>query len=125
MNKDKKIRLLLVPMIFMILLFVPMVILGIAPESMNAYIQEMPKVIWYLCLIILLSSMSIGGVIYFYIPIGVYIAMLVVYTGVCWTWILKQKKANMMYAIVWFVLCVFSVLMYWKGGTFACELFRQ
>ncbi len=119
-NKDKKLRLLLMPLIFIILLFVLVGILEIAGENLNAYIQKMPGVIGgtigLICIIMVCVSMLIGGVLYFYVPIGVYIAMLVVYTGVCWTWILKQKKANMMYAVVWFVFCVFSVLMYWKRG---------
>ena len=40
MNQDKKMRLLLVPMIFAIILYVPVMILKFIP---NAYMQEMPE----------------------------------------------------------------------------------
>lgn len=111
MNKDKKLCVLLVPLIFVILLFVPGMILDITP---NTYIQGMPDVIWGLFLVILWSSVIIWTILFYYIPIGVYIAMLVVYTVVSWMWIFRQKKGNVMYAIVWLVLCVLSILMYWK-----------
>lgn len=125
MNKDRKLRLLLAPFIVIVFLFVPVVLLEIIPESMNAYIQQMPRVIWALCAIMIGASMIIGGIIYIYVPIGVYIAMVVGYTVVCWAWILRQKKENAIYAIIWFFLCVLSVLMYWRGGAIAYELLGQ
>ena len=111
MSQDKKIRLLLVPMIFTILLYVPVMILYTISD---AYIQEMPEVLWNLCVSILCTSMLIWCVLFLHIPIGVYITMLVVYTVVSWTWILRQKKGNAKYFIVWFTLGVLSILMYWK-----------
>lgn len=114
MNKDKKLRLLLVPLIFMILLFVPGMVLDIAPD---AYIQGMPDVIWKIFLAILWSTLIIWTILFYYVPKGVYIAMLVVYTVVSWMWIFRQKKGNAMYAIVWLVLCLLSILMYWKWGS--------
>ena len=114
MNQDKKIRLLLAPLIFMVLLHVPVMVDEIAYECMNANILESPEVIKYLYLGILCISVVIWGSLFYYIPIGIYIAILVVYTGVSLIWILRQKKGNAMYFIVWFVLCVLSILLYWK-----------
>ena len=111
MNQDKKMRLLLVPMIFTILLYVPVMILKFIP---NAYLQEMPEVLWSPFALILCTPMLIWCVLFVYIPIGVYIAMLVVYTVVSWTWILRKKKGNLMYFVVWLILCALSILMYWK-----------
>ncbi len=122
MNKDIKLSLLLVPLIFMILLFVPAMIEGIVP---NAYIQGMPDVIERTCLLILVTSMIIWCLFFLYIPTGVYIAILVVYTVVSWRWILRSKKGNAIYFIVWLVLCVLSILMYWKWGPEYCILIRQ
>ena len=110
MDPYKKKRLLLVPLIFIVLLYVPVMGLDIIP---NAYLKEMPEVLWTPCTLILCTSMMIWCVLFVYIPIGVYIAMLVGYTIVSWTWILRRKKGNAMYFIVWFVLCVLSILMYW------------
>ncbi len=118
MDQDKKMRLLIVPMIFTILLYVPVMILYIISD---AYIHEMPEVLWNLCVSILCISMLIWCVLFLHIPIGIYITMLVAYTIVSWTWILSKKKGNVMYAIVWFVLCVLSILMYWKWW----ELYRD
>ncbi len=122
MDQDKKMRLLLVPMIFTILLYVPVMILYIISD---AYIHEMPEVLWNLCVSILCISMLIWCVLFLYIPIGVYIAMLIVYTVVSWTWILRRKKGNAMYFIVWLVLCVVSILMYWRWGSEFSIMIRQ
>ena len=111
MNQEKKIRLLLVPMIFTILLYVPVVILYTISD---AYIQQMPEVLWTPCAIILCISMMVWCVLFVHIPIGVYIALLAVYTVAFWTWILRRKRGNVMYFVVWLVLCVLSILMYWK-----------
>lgn len=109
-------------MIFTILLYVPVMILYIISD---AYIHEMPEVLWNLCVSILCISMLIWCVLFLYIPIGVYIAMLIVYTVVSWTWILRRKKGNAMYFIVWLVLCVVSILMYWRWGSEFSIMIRQ
>ena len=116
MDPDKKKRLLIVPLIFMVLLHVPVMVDEIAYECMNANILESPEVIKCLYLGMLYISVVIWGSLFYYIPIGVYVAILVVYTVVSWTWILRRKKGNAMYFIVWFVLCALSILMYWKWG---------
>lgn len=77
MNQDKKLRLLLVPLIFMVLIHVPMMIYDVAP---NAYIQEMLEVLWIIFWLILSISVLIWCVTFYHILIGVYIAILVVYT---------------------------------------------
>ena len=110
-NQDKKMRLLLVPLIFVVLLYVPVMISDIISW---AYIQEISEVLWFIFAAILDISTIIWCALFVYIPTGVYIAMLVVYTVVSWTWILRRKKGNAMYFIVWLVLCVLSILMYWK-----------
>lgn len=111
MNQDKKIRLLLVPLIFIVLLYVPVMIYDTIPI---AYIQELPEMLRIMFWEILGISMVTWAIFFYYIPIGVYIAMLAVYTVVSWTWILRQKRGNAMYFTAWLVLCVLSILMYWK-----------
>ncbi len=111
MNKDKKLCLLLVPLIFIILLFVPGMIFVPKADA-----QGMPEVIWNISFLMLALAFIIWTILFYYIPIGVYIAMLAVYTVVSWTWILKRKKGTVMYFIVWLVLCVLSIYMYWKWG---------
>ena len=111
MDPDKKKRLLIVPLIFVVLLYVPVMISDIISW---AYIQEISEVLWFVFAAILDISTIIWCALFVYIPTGVYIAMLVVYTVVSWTWILRRKKGNTMYFIVWLVLCVLSILMYWK-----------
>lgn len=113
MNQDKKLRLLLAPLIFVVIVFVPGMILEIIP---NAYLAGGVIALWNPLDILLVISMFIGGILFNYIPIGVYIAVLVVYTIVSWTWILRQKKGHAMYFIVWLVLCVLSIIMYWVVG---------
>ncbi len=112
-DSDKKKRLLLVPLIFIVLLYVPVMIYDIIPI---AYIQELPEVLRTIFWLILCISVGVWCTFFYYIPIGVYIAILVVYTVVSWRWILRRKKGNAMYSIVWFVLCVSLILMYWKWG---------
>lgn len=113
MNQDKKLRLLMAPLFFMVLLFVPGMIFDIVP---SAYIEEMPEVIWVTFWLILWMQVLIWAFTFYHIPIGVYIAVLTVYTVVSWTWILIRKKGTVMYFIVWLVLCALSILMYWKCG---------
>ena len=116
MNKDKKLCLLIVPLIFMVVIFAPVIIFEILPR---AFMQKMPDVLFALLnpFVLILGILGwIWCVIFEHIPIGVYIVILVVYTVVSWTWILRQKKGNAVYFIVWFVLCVLSILMYWKWG---------
>ena len=122
MNQDKKLRLLIAPLIFIVLLYVPVMILDIIP---NAYIQEMPEVLRIIFWLILYIPMMIWCSLFYYIPIGVYIVMLIVYTGVSWTWILRRKKGNAMYFMVWLVLCVLSILMYWKWGPEYCSMINE
>ena len=112
MNKDIILRLLLVPLILMVLIFVPVIIWENVPYY--AYIWEMPYMLRFLFLLMNHISMIIWGSIFIHIPISVYIVILVVYTVVSWTWILQQKKGDAMYFIVWFVFCVLSILMYWN-----------
>lgn len=114
MNKDKKIRLLLIPLIFTVLLFVPAMIVEIASESIDVFMQEIPDALRIICMCILFIAMLIWCVLFLHIPIGVYIAILVIYSCVSWTWILRRKKWNVLFLIVWIVLCVLSILMYWK-----------
>ena len=113
MNQDKKIHLLIAPLIFIVLLYVPVMILKLIP---NAYMQEMPEALRLPCALILCTSMIIWCAFFLHIPIGVYVALLAAYTVVSWTWILRRKKGNAMYFIVWLTLCVLSILMYWKWG---------
>lgn len=117
MNQDKKLRLLLAPMIFVILLFVPLMLIDIIP---NAYKQGILTGLYYPGYMILCTTWVIWFILFYHIPIGVYIAMLVIYTSVAWTWILRQKKGKVVYFLVWLVLGVLSILMYWKWG----ELFH-
>ncbi len=112
MDSDKKKHLLLVPLIFIVLLHVPAMILAMAPK---AYLLG-GAVFWNPCVLILGISMLIWWALFLHIPIGVYIALMVVYTVVSWIWILRRKKGNAVYFIVWLVLCVLSMLMYWKWG---------
>ena len=116
MNQDKKLRLLLVPLIFMVLLFIPVLLADIAPERINAFINDMPEVVRNLHLVMLIIAMLIWCVTFYYVPINVYIAVVAVYTVVSWTWILMRKKGTAMYFIVWFVLGVLSILLYWRLG---------
>lgn len=112
-NKDKKLRLLLVPLLFIVLLYVPVMILKFIP---NTYMQEMPEELRVPCALILCIAMLVWCALFLHIPIGIYIAILVVYTVASWTWILRRKKGNAKYFIVWIVLSVLSILMYWKWG---------
>ena len=113
MNKDIKLRLLLLPFIFMVLLFVPAMIFDIA---LDVYFLGGGVVLSNPCVVILGISLLIWAILFHYIPTSVYIAIVAVYTAVSWTWILRQKKGNAVYFIVWFVLCVLSIFMYWKWG---------
>lgn len=79
MNQDKKKRLLLVPMIFVVILYVPVMGLAIVPK---AYLLGGGMVLWNPCVFILCRSMLIWCALFGYTPIGVYIAMLAVYTVV-------------------------------------------
>lgn len=111
MNQDKKIRLLIAPLILIVLLYVPAIGLDIVPD---VFFLGGGMRTWNPCVLILFISMWIWCCLFYYIPIGVYITMLVVYTVVSWRWILRQKKGNAKYFIVWFTLGVLSILMYWK-----------
>ena len=109
MKKDKKLRLLLVPLIFMVLIFVPGMIVMIV-----SYIPVRPDVIQIIFGLILGISMMMWFFTFYHVPIGVYIVILAVYTVVSWTWILWKKKGTAMYFIVWLGLDVLSVLLYAK-----------
>ncbi len=104
------------PLIFMVLLFIPVLFADIAPERINAFINDMPEVVRNLHLVMLIIAMLIWCVTFYYVPINVYIAVVAVYTVVSWTWILMRKKGTAMYFIVWFVLGVLSILLYWRLG---------
>ena len=122
MNQEKKIRLLLVPLIFIVLLYVPAMGLDIVP---SVFFLGGGMRTWNPCVLILFISMWLWCALFYYMPVGVYIAMLVVYTVVSWRWILRQKRGNAMYFIVWLVLCVVSILMYWRWGSEFSIMIRQ
>lgn len=122
MDPDKKKRLLFVPLIFIVLLHVPAMILVIAPK---AYLLGGGIGLRNPCVLILGISMLIWWALFLHIPIGAYIALLAVYTCASWTWILRRKKGNAMYFIVWLVLCVVSILMYWRWGSEFSIMIRQ
>lgn len=113
MNKDKKLLLLLAPLVFMVVEFVPVMIYDIVP---SACMQKVPFLLLYLFWLVLGILGCIWYATFYYIPIGLYIGILIVYTVISWTWILWQKKGNAIYFIIWFVLGVLSILMYWKWG---------
>ncbi len=112
-ESGKKLRLLLVPLIFIVLLHVPAMILAIVP---GAYLLGGGIGLGNPFVLIFGISMLIWWVLFLHIPLGVYIALLVAYTVVSWTWVLRRKRGNAKYFIVWIVLCVLSILMYWKWG---------
>ncbi len=116
MNQDKKLRLLLVPLIFMVILHVPVMIQYVLYECMNINILASPEVIRIPFAVILWISAFIWFFTFYHIPVGIYTAMLVVYTVVSWAWILMRKKGYAMYLIKWIVLCVLSIILYWKYG---------
>ena len=111
MDPDKKKRLLLVPLIFIVLLYVPAMGLDIVP---SAFFLGGGMRTWNPCVLVLFISMWLWCRLFYYMPVGVYIVLLVVYTVVSWRWILRQKRGNVMYFIVWLTLGVLSILMYWK-----------
>lgn len=80
------------------------------------YIQEIPEVIRIPYVVISCIPVFLWAFTFYHIPIGVYIAILAIYTVVSWAWILWKKKGTAMYFIVWLVLGVLSILMYWKYG---------
>lgn len=112
-NKEKRIRMLILPLIFIILLFVP----GMIETALREVIQTMSDMLWQLYVVILFQpAFLIWTMLFYHIPLGIYIVMLVIYTAVSWRWIWKLKKGNAVYAIVWIVLCILSILLYWKIG---------
>ncbi len=104
-------RLLLVPLIVIVLLYVPAMGLDIVP---SAFFLGGGMRTWNPCVLMLFISMCLWCRLFYYMPVGVYIVLLVVYTVVSWGWILRQKKGNVKYFIVWFTFGVLSILMYWK-----------
>ena len=111
MNKDKKLRLLLAPFIFIIILFIPGMIRVITPDG---YIKGMSDALWNIFLAVECPVLIIWAILFYYISTSLYIAMVVVYTVISWTWIHRKKKGNVLYFIVWLILCVVSILLYWK-----------
>ena len=113
MNKGKRIRFLLAPLFFMVLLFVPGILLLVFP---NSYLQGDVISLWNPFVLLFGIVMVIWAILFCHISTVAYIAILVIYSIVSWIWILKQKKGNLVFLIVWVALCVFTVLFYWKLG---------
>lgn len=75
-------------------------------------------VISYLGMTIVIIAALIWNATFAYIPIEAYIVILFIYSVVSWIWIMKQKKWNVIYFLVWIVLGVLSVFLYWRGCNF-------
>lgn len=111
MNKNKKIRLLLVPLLFVPALFIPEILIDCFS---NVYL--IGDAIYYLFALPFAIALLIWRTLFDNMPIGVYIAILVVYTAASWIWILRKKKGNAVFFIVWVALCVLSIFLYWELG---------
>ena len=112
-GEEKKIKLLMIPLIFIIGLHIPEMIFEILPRS---YMNEGFISIRNPFMIVLLVSNVIWIILFSFIPTPVYVVMLVVYTFVSWRWIMCQKKMSMLYCATWVVLCIVSIFLYWKYG---------
>lgn len=120
-TKDKK-YLFFLPIIFILLLFIPVLFGDIAPERINGSINSLPETIRRIYLFFLLLSTLIWCVTFYYIPTGLYIVILIVYTGLSWTWILKKKEGDRIFFVAWFVLGIVSILLYWRLSPVFCEM---
>lgn len=108
-KKEKRINMLIIPMIFNILLYVP----GIMNESLP---YEVTNKIPHLFAMLFFWIVLTWAILFRFIPMYIYIVMVIVYAVVSWSWILKLKKGNIIYAIAWIILCILSILLFWKIG---------
>jgi len=116
MIKEKILRLLLLPLIFMVILYVPVLFFNIAPDTVNSVVDNMPTLIRILYTIILIFSMFVWCLLFYYIPLWIYIVLVLIYTSVSWVWLIKHKMKKKQYYIIWFCLATLSVFLYWRLG---------
>ena len=109
----KKRCLAILPLIFIILIFIPGLILETASHDFQ---QGMPDALSNLVFTIKWILIILWAALFYYIPLGVYTVLVFFYTGITWGWLFKQKKGNVAFAVLWLVLCILSILMYWKIG---------
>lgn len=121
-NKEKRIRMLILPLIFTILLYVPGLVFETVPYEA---IRDISDNLWQVYVVIIFSGILTWGFLFVHIPLGVYIVMLIVYAVVSWSWILELKKGNKVYALAWIVLCILATLLYWKVGEEYISLMSQ
>lgn len=111
MDMKKKRCLLLVPFIFIIILFIP----GMIREIITAgYLKEMSDTLWNIFITIECPLLIIWALLFFYIPTVLYIVLAAVYTVISWICILRKKEGSVLFFIVWLILCIVSILLYWK-----------
>lgn len=114
MKRDKRIQLLLVPVIIMVIIHIPAMILTISEENMNINIYATPNIIKVPFIAMQSISMLIWATFFYYISIKIYTVLALLYTCVSWTYILRQKKGSVVYFAIWVILYLISILLYWK-----------
>lgn len=111
---DKKKRILLVPLISMVLIHLPVAVLIIADEYLNINLYATPDAIKLPFLLFQGISVITWAVVFFHIHLLAYIGMIIVYTVISWTWIIKKRKGSRYYFILWLFLCTLSIILYWR-----------
>ena len=113
MQIDKKKLLLMMPLIILVLLHIPAMVANTIPEIR---LQGMPELIWNTYVVLLSVAMLIWCMLFLYIPLPVFILIIMLYTGFSWLIRMRKTKWDIKYCIVWIALCIVLILMYWKFG---------
>ena len=114
MNQGKKIKWLFAPLIIMIFIHIPMLVNEITHKCMNIGILASSGMLKNIGLTIFAISMLIWCLSFYYIPTVVYILIVLLYTFFSWKWVVTQKKSNAFFFILWTLLCIISIVLYWK-----------
>ena len=115
MEKDR-IKYLLLPIGFMIILFIPVLFADIYPEELNSIIKNLPEVLRIIYVYTLMFCVILWCLLFYHIPTSVYIIIMIVYTGGCWAWLLKRKRGNKKFFVIWVCLVILSIILYWRLG---------
>ena len=114
LQEDKKMRLLFIPLIIMVLIHIPVSILIITDEYMDINLYATPDAIKLPFLVLQGISVITWAIVFYHIHVLAYIGMVIVYTAISWNWIIRKRIGNKAYFIIWFFLCVLSIILYWR-----------
>ena len=111
MKMNKKFKIFLLPFIFVIVLFIP----GIMRMTTSiSDMRETSEGLWNIFLSVESILLMTWALLFLYVPRIVYVILAIIYSTIVLIYLQRKGEGNKIFFLVWIILCIVSIVLYWK-----------